>query len=388
MRMSRLAAGILFLMLAGCSLVPQAGPSSQEILGNAAMVTAAYQAERPYLYHIVVVDDRIAKLSAALRDERLRPIFGSGGRPPVAAIGVGDELTVTIFEASTSGLFSTTENKSTTVRIVVQPDGHASIPYVGNIRLSGRTLEAARQAILSSLRGKAVEPDVLINISQNASRTVSVSGEVNAPREVPLSLTGERVLEVIAKAGGPKGHPYDTVVSLTRGGEHVSARLADLIRIPSENIFVAPGDQIFLTHDPSRFVVLGSSGKKGRIPFEAPEVNLLEAIALAGGQMEDTADPQGVFVFRHEAERVLRQIYGEREFSERLAAGIWPSALGSYPIVYHIDLSRPESYLFAQNFQMQSGDVLYLALHPATEITKFLQLLGLGLATAAAAAAL
>ena len=84
----------------------------------------------------------------------LKRRFGIGGAARNVVIGVGDQLRVTIFEAGADGLFSTQDSKKTDIDVVVQPDGKAAIPYVGQVQFSGRTLEQARQAVLSALANK------------------------------------------------------------------------------------------------------------------------------------------------------------------------------------------------------------------------------------------
>src|SRR5690606_9559782 len=101
----------------------------------------------------------------------------------------------------------------------VQPDGKAAIPYVGQVQFRGRTLEQARQAVLSALANKAVEPDVIISSGGTSSRNVTVSGAVGRPSMVPLGLSGETIMEVIAKAGGPASQPYESYVTLARGSK-------------------------------------------------------------------------------------------------------------------------------------------------------------------------
>jgi len=43
-----------------------------------------------------------------------------------------------------------------------------------------------------------------------------------------------------------------------------------------------------------------------------------------------------------------------------------------YPIVYRIDMLKPQAYLTGQSFMIRNKDVLYLSRHPATDITRFL----------------
>ena len=49
---------------------------------------------------------------------------------------------------------------------------------------------------------------------------------------------------------------------------------------------------------------------------------------------------------------------------------------GQVPVVYTINLKDPASFFIAQNFPMRNKDVLYVANAQATELQKFLNLVG------------
>ncbi|MGH6763323.1 MAG: polysaccharide biosynthesis/export family protein [Phyllobacterium sp.] len=361
----------LSLLLTSCGTVPTDGPLKSEVVASARSDTGA----SGLVYDLVDVDSRIANLVSSYRPVSLERTFGFGGPASTPVIGVGDALSITIFEAGPDGLFSTQEQKSITLMVVVQPDGRAPIPYVGSFKFAGNTLEAARRSIVTALKGKAVEPDVIISLAENASRTVSVNGAIGRPAVVPLNLAGEQLTEIVAKAGGPIKAPYDSYVSLTRRGKTGKVLLQTLIDNPKENIFAKPGDQIFVTYDPRAFTVLGSTGKVGQIQFNASELSLIEAAALAGGSDVNLADPKGYFVFRYEDREIARMILGNERLEKNIAKGMRSNKHGRYPIVYRIDMSKPQSYLLGQNFPVNSKDVIYLSRHPATDFIKFLNLI-------------
>src|SRR5690606_37188988 len=121
---------------------------------------------------------------------------------------------------------------------------------------AGRSLEQIRQSILAALRGRAIEPDVIVTAVGTASRVVTVSGAVNASGLIPLGLVGNQITEVIAKAGGPSAQPYESYVTLTRGSKTAKVLLKHIIEQPSENVYVLPGDQVFVTRDPRTFTFL------------------------------------------------------------------------------------------------------------------------------------
>lgn len=375
--MVRMTAMMICAALAGCQAVPGAGPLASAINADSGRSAAEIGRLNAAVFEVVDVDSRSARLVSDYVSTALKRRFGFGnGGVGRAVIGVGDLLKITIFEAGADGLFSTSESKQTSLDVVVQPDGKAAIPYVGSVRFVGKTLEEARQAILSALASKAVEPDVIVSSMNTPSRTVTVSGAVAKSSQVPLDLTGEQITGVIAKAGGPVAQPYETYVTLVRGQRTGTALLKSIIDNPSENIYVQPGDQIFVTRDPRTFTLLGAVKGNARIEFGANDLNLLEAVALGGGGVDAAVDAKGYFLFRYEEPDVFAGLVGQQRMNELLRKGMKPNRDGRYPIVYRFDMSHPDSLIVGQTFPIKSRDVIYASRHMAVDFTKFLSIIG------------
>ncbi len=368
--------------LTGCEALPSAGPSAMQINSQAGKPAVVAGDSVSTVFDVVDVSHRSAQMVANFSTTTLQRRFGIGGAAKRVVIGVGDALKVTVFEAGADGLFSTSESKQTALDVVVQPDGTAAIPYVGTVKFAGKTLEQARQTILAGLKGKAVEPDVLVTSTTTSSRNVTVSGAVGSPSMVPLSLTGESIAEVVAKAGGPSAQPYESYVTLVRGRQTGTALLKTIIENPIENIYVEPGDQIFVTKDPRTFTVLGEVSKNSRIEFGANDLNILEAVALAGGGASDRSNAAGYFVFRYEEPEIVADLLGSERFRQLREKGMTPNRDGRFPIVYRLDMTRPDSLIVGQTFPIKSRDVIYVSRHPAVDIDRFLQLVGRPIGTA------
>ena len=361
--------------LTGCQIVPSSGPLTSEITDVAGLSAVERDDAAASVFELVDVNASSARIVAQYQPGRLNKTFGFGDGGNLAVIGVGDELLVTIFEAGVDGLFSTQQTKQTALKIVVQPDGRAAIPYVGNLRFAGRTLEQVRQTIIAALKGKAVEPDVIVTATGTASRSVTVSGAVRASGQIPLNLSGDQVTEVVAKAGGPVAAPYETYVTLTRGKRTQTVLLKSIVEHPSEDIHVQPGDEIFLTEDPRTFTVLGETLKNGRVPFGSNDLSVIEAVALAGGGKDERADAAGYFIFRYEEPEIVQALLGPTRFSELLSKGMQTDSAGRFPIVYRIVMEGPDSLFVGQTFPVKNRDVIYLSRHPFVDFQKFLSLL-------------
>jgi len=371
--------GVLFLVsaLASCqSAVPGEGPPTGAILSDAGRSPEELQRANATVYEVVDVDSRSAGTISAYSKTTLSKRLGFGGRPGNATIGIGDRLAVSIFEAGTDGLFSTSKSKAANLQVVVQPNGKATIPYVGEVRFAGLTLEKARQGIVEALKGKAVEPDVIITSLDTASRNVTVTGAVNAASVVPLSLAGEKLTDVITKAGGVRGETYDTFVTVTRGNKSGTVLMSALISNPAENIWVQPGDEITVIQDPRQFTVLGAVKSNKRQPFGSRDLSLIEAVGMSGGGKDRATDAEGFFVFRYEEAEIAQSLLGRARYDAMLQKGMRPDRYGRVPLVYRFDMSRPDSLLAGQTFPVKNRDIIYVSRHLNTDISKFLNIVG------------
>jgi hypothetical protein len=71
-----------------------------------------------------------------------------------------------------------------------------------------------QEAIVARLRNRAIEPQVVVSLNQQHSSVVSVLGDVNAPGVLALNSVGERLLALIARAGGSKFEAIESYVTL------------------------------------------------------------------------------------------------------------------------------------------------------------------------------
>ncbi|AVA21101.1 polysaccharide export protein [Rhizobium sp. NXC24] len=381
------AALLVCVVLAGCNSVSSEGPLAGAIDDDAGQSGVELGRKNAAVFDVVDINSRTARFVSDYVSSALNRRFGIGGPVGRVVIGVGDSLKVTIFEAGADGLFSTAQSKQVSLDIIVQPDGTAAIPYAGTVKFAGKTLEQARQAILAALATKAVEPDVIVTSTGTSSRTVTVSGAVGRPSMVPLDLIGEKITQVIAKAGGPVTQPYETYVTLVRGNRTGTVLLKSIIEHPTEDIYVQPGDQIFLVRDPRTFTLLGAVKGDGRLEFGANDLNLLEAVALGHGAVDEAANAQGFFLFRYEEPEIVQNLLGAARFQELVRKGMAPDSKGRYPIVYRFDMSHPDSLIVGQTFPVKSRDVIYVSRHPSVDIRKFLTLVGAPLNIASQGAA-
>jgi len=365
--------------LAGCAIVAKDGPTGASVRDGAAIKASAPSTAIPY----VMVDLNPASLDAANKGTvAATPRFASmaRGSGPDVSIGIGDILSVTIFEAESGGLFIPKEAGSRSGNFVEIPNqqvdrsGVITIPYVdGPVHVAGRTTRAVSSDISSRLKTRAIEPQVVVSVVEHRGNDISVLGEVNQALHFSMDPGGVKLLEAIARAGGPRNPPYETTVSIQRGGVTRRAAMSTIIRDPDQNVPLRPGDVIYLTRDQKVFMVLGATPSPGsiggtnnrRFAFDDDSMTLSEALAKAGGLDTSRADPKEVFLFRLEHRGTL------------VNAGVDISKYRGdmVPTVYTVDLRRGDNFFLANSFNIRDKDLIFVSEAPSVDLQKFLNIL-------------
>jgi polysaccharide export outer membrane protein len=343
----------------GCGLMPTSGPESWD-------VRAGQHDPQGLPYALVRVTPYVTSVL-----ERVAPRltkFAEQRRPKDITFGVGDVVSVTIFEAAAGGLFIPSEAGVRPGNFVSIPNqqvdtaGNISIPYAGNIRAKGRTPVEVQKAIVDALKNRAIEPQVVVSlISQNTS-LITVLGDVGHPTRIPASAEGEHILDLIARAGGPVGPGPDEWVMLERAGQRALAPFGSLIDQPANNVWVHANDTIYLYREPQTYLAFGALGQQQQVPFGAWRLTLAEAIARAGGLNDNLADPASVFLYRGETHEVAQQ----------LGVDTRPFASPLIPIIYNINLRNAGGVFLATNFEMRNKDVIFVSDSVSVESSKFM----------------
>ncbi len=362
-------AAVLGLGLAACGDLPSAGPSALAVLNGA----TGNGTVRPY--EVIDIDPTTIDVLGRRPKSSFAEHFGDHRASTEPVIGVGDIISVTIWEASSGGLFSSPAalermsagaNSATIPEQVVGRDGSITVPYAGRVVVAGRTTRAVQEVIQHALEGKAIQPQVLVNDVKPISNTVTLGGEgIGVGQRMPLSVKGDRLLDVIAQAGGVRMQTNELYVVLQRGGVTDRVPLARVTNDSRENIYMRPGDVITLVRDPQTFLTNGAVAGNSEIPFGTDQLSLAEALVKTGGLADYRADAAGVFVFRFEQPSVLRALRPDSP----LAHGV-----DKVPVVYRLDRSNPNSLFLEQRFQVANRDLVYVSNAPSVEFEKVLDI--------------
>jgi polysaccharide export outer membrane protein len=337
-------------MLAGCASLPQNAPTSRNI------IKASRSQANTLDYRIVELDASVVA-QPPLRNETglLKMATFAGVEAPQRSdmILPGDSLIVSVYEvgvslfggapqvaAAANGVALPPAAAGHNILVSVREDGNITLPYTGTIKADGLYPEELAERIRTRLAPFSQTPQVQVNISQSVGNAVYVNGAVAKAGRYSLTSAHERLLDMIALAGGSAIDVNDAELHFTRRGESATLRLADLRAEDRANVQVLPGDRIEIRKQRKTITVFGATDRVSEIGFEAPTLTLAEALARSTGPADSRANGRGVYLFRLER-----------------------NAQGSVqrPIIYHIDMMNPQTYFLTQMFQMQDDDVILYA---------------------------
>jgi polysaccharide export outer membrane protein len=365
---------VVAALLPACSELPGTGPKSDAVNTNA---TAGLRSSTALPYALVDVSADTIGLLSQPNLITFQGAFPDKRPKPQQVAGVGDVLNISIFEAAPGGLFTPATaagarpgNFVDLPPQAVDQKGSIYVPYAGEIPAAARTLPEIQQAIVARLRNRAIEPQVVVSLNQQHSSVVSVLGDVNTPGVLALNSVGERLLALIARAGGPKFEAIESYVTLQRDGKRVRVLLSRVVHDPRENIFIRPNDVIFVTRESPTFTALGALnqnvfGFNSEIAFDTETLTLAQAIGKAGGLNDNQSDPAEVFVYRYE----------DRSLLEKFGVDTKRFVYDRIPTIYHINLRDPTGMLLASGFQMKTKDVMYVANARVVDYYKLLTLI-------------
>jgi polysaccharide export outer membrane protein len=356
-------------LLSGCTGLPRSGPDPRLVESQAKVKVSAAEKKVGIDYALVDINKAVLAHVSKATTPSLSGGFGGGrGGPPAIVLGVGDVVQVSVFEAQSGGLFIPADagarpgNYITLPNQTIGRDGTISVPYAGKVMAAGRPVDAVQLDIAQRLANRAIEPQVVISTITSRSMEASVLGDVKEPKKVELSPAGERVIDVISEAGGLSSPGDEVTITLQRGGRSVAVAYNKLSDTPRENIFVQPGDTIFVNRDRRTFLAFGVTGQSGRYDFDDSNLSLGEALAKAGGLLDDKAEPQSVLLYR----------VVDRDFLRSIGVDTAHFPGDQIPVVFRANMRDPASFFAMQKFPMQNKDIIYVSTSDAVELTKFL----------------
>ena len=358
-------AAILPLVVLGACARPSDGPSALNIRNATMPIT---QRKIPVLpLSQAPLGAQVVAPSYSPTDQGLASLHSGGFSE--ARLRPGDVFDVTVLDTGEDGLLSATQSKSLNLgRFTVDPRGFVTMPYVGKQRVIDSTPEGLQSQIVTALKGSSVNPQAVVTVVDKPSSAVTVDGKVRSAGRFALTARKERVLDVLALAGGASSAPANTTITVTRGSQRATAPLSRILQDDKQNVRLVPGDQLFVSGTSQTFTALGAFNSVGEFPLEPGQTTLAQALARAGGLLDDRADSRNFYVFRN----------------QKIYSPATPAVTSVKPVIYSVNLKEVSNFVLMQQFKMQDGDTIYASNADMVDAAKLLTVYQKSVPTAAA----
>lgn len=290
---------------------------------------------------LVQITPKLLTVDAATRQQDAVPAQLTDFRPESYRIGAGDLLYITVWDhpelTSPAGQQQQTDANGRLVR----PDGTLFYPYIGTVRVGGRTIEEVRATISEALSAYVEQPQVDIAILRFASQRVVLNGAFVKAGQQPITTTPLTLMEAIGAAELDTTNADLSGLTLTRDGEVFRLNLDALNTAEGTdlyNLYLKDGDRIYLPYnDRKKVYLMGEVNAPRALTFKTREMNLADALGSVGGLNQTTANGKAVYVIR-----------GVENLETERAK------------VYQLDANSPTAFILAQQFQLQPQDVVYV----------------------------
>lgn len=248
-------------------------------------------------YHVIDGDVKImrmAKSDAQIKEELLRL---QQKRTSAYTIGSGDRFDVYVYG----------EPELTIKHGIIKPDGTLTIAMIGDVKISGLTINEAMRKISGQLKRYMVEPIVTIVPSEFRSKNYTILGKVLKPGNYPVE-ENTRVLDTIADASGLSiGIFKDNTIELAdlehaylrRGTRVLPVNFVELVRKgnPLHNIPLQDKDYIYIPSALNTEVyILGEVELPGYFGFK--EMMTLSQLVSYSEGFKETANINEVAIIR------------------------------------------------------------------------------------------
>ena len=152
-------------------------------------------------------------------------------------IGVGDLLHITVWK-----------NPDLESTVPVRPDGHITVPLVGDVRVAGLRPEELQRTLTKAFERYVAAPSVSVVVKEIRATQVFVTGEVANPGAYDLQPR-TKLMQALAMAGGLTAFAKGRVIVLRdtgSGDTRMEIRLSAITSgsRPMDNVVLQAGDTI------------------------------------------------------------------------------------------------------------------------------------------------
>ena len=167
----------------------------------------------------------------------------------------------------------------------VDGNGNIQLPFVGTVHVWGMTPQEIQNRLITIYPKYFNDPWVIVDVKEFKSRPFYILGQFKTSgifyMDRPLNL-----LQGIAMGSGYNDSANPRAARVIRDKRVLPVDIYELLMNAdqNQNIWLKPGDTIYMPDNKTRIVLVFGAGKGGPIPMPPEGLNLLQAIAISGLQ--------------------------------------------------------------------------------------------------------
>lgn len=189
--------------------------------------------------------------------------------------------------------------------LVIGPDGNISAPFIGTVRAEGKTTGELEQELAEAYKTKLGLRDPIVSVTIEAYRRIraTVAGQVINPGVYDMK-PGDTLVTLYTRSGGQmRDNSTDLRRAMLRRKGSMEVIPVDLYAMlvnadMSQNYEVQDGDELIVPEEQNnRIILIGRVQAPGAYPYKE-SLTLMDAIAMARGEIEYRSKLSQVKIFR------------------------------------------------------------------------------------------
>lgn len=234
----------------------------------------------------------------------------------------------------------------------INQNGDIHFPLIGTIKAAGKSLPQFNNELRRRLSSYLKYPDAIVRVISYESKPFSVVGYVNKSGQFYLNDQPISIYAAIGMAGGMSTDSNGLIggdnasIQLMRNGNTYNLNPIELEKkgLSLQRLYVEPLDTIYVnSRESQKIYVMGEATKTQSIPLRVQGMSLGDILGESAGINPNSASAKRIYVLRTDPSSKITQ-------------------------VYLMDLSNIADFGLANQFAMNSNDIVYV---DATGLTRW-----------------